>query len=132
MNSWTSGQAPERLEGTLNVDTTYILREDEAPEGYAKANDVEFMIDQYGSVKLLSGTSNGNAELQDSTISLYDTMLDVEELVTQYRETPGQDEEGSFLAKTEDFLKIAGLIALMTVSFLGLVYAIRRFRKGHE
>lgn len=132
VNSWTSGQAPERLEGTLNVDTTYILREDEAPEGYAKANDVEFMIDQYGSVKLLSGTSNGNAELQDSTISLYDTMLDVEELVTQYRETPGQDEEGSFLAKTEDFLKIAGLIALMTVSFLGLVYAIRRFRKGHE
>ena len=108
------------------------MREDEAPEGYAKANDVEFTIDQYGSVKLLSGTSNGNAELQDSTISLYDTMLDVEELVTQYRETPGQDEEGSFLAKTEDFLKIAGLIALMTVSFLGLVYAIRRFRKGRE
>ena len=25
VNSWTSGQAPERLEGTLNVDTTYIL-----------------------------------------------------------------------------------------------------------
>lgn len=114
------------------MDTTYILREDEAPEGYAKANDVESRLINTVGVKLLSGTSNGNAELQDSTISLYDTMLDVEELVTQYHETPGQDEEGSFLAKTEDFLKIAGLIALMTVSFLGLVNAIRRFRKGHE
>lgn len=84
---------------------------------------------------MISGTGNNsaglaNAALQDSTISLYDTMLDAEQLVTQTRETPGQDDEGSLLAKTGDFLKIAGLIALMTASLLGLVYAIRCFRQG--
>ena len=124
VNRWTSGKANQKLEGVLNVDTTYILRENAAPEGYAKADDVEFTIDSYGSVGL------ANAALQDSTISLYDTMLDAEQIVTQTRETPGQDDEGSLLAKTGDFLKIAGLIALMTVSLLGLIYAIRCFRKG--
>lgn len=135
VNRWTSGKANQKLEGVLNVDTTYILRENAAPEGYAKADDVEFTIDSYGSVRVISGTGNNsaglaNAALQDSTISLYDTMLDAEQLVTQTRETPGQDDEGSLLAKTGDFLKIAGLIALMTASLLGLVYAIRCFRQG--
>lgn len=135
VNRWTSGKANQKLEGVLNIDTTYILRENAAPEGYAKADDVEFTIDSYGSVRVISGTGNNsaglaNAALQDSTISLYDTMLDAEQLVTQTRETPGQDDEGSLLAKTGDFLKIAGLIALMTASLLGLVYAIRCFRQG--
>lgn len=130
VNRWTSGKASERLEGKLNVDTTYILRENAAPEGYAKAGDVEFTIDQYGGVKVLSGTSNGNAEIQDSTITLYDTMLDGEQVVTEYRETT--DDEGSFLAKTGDFLKIAGIAALAIIGLLVLVMATRRARKDKD
>lgn len=89
VNRWTSGKANQKLEGVLNVDTTYILRENAAPEGYAKADDVEFTIDSYGSVRVISGTGNNsaglaNAALQDSTISLYDTMLDAEQMPSNW------------------------------------------------
>lgn len=133
VNSWTSAQAPERLEGVLNVDTVYILREDEAPEGYAKAGDVEFSIDQYGSVKLISGTSNGNAELQDSTITLYDTMLDAEIVENEYRENVTEvEEDGSFLAKTGDVIKLAAIIAAVVIAAAGIAYACHRRRHSRD
>lgn len=133
VNSWTSGQAPERLEGVLNVDTTYILREDEAPEGYAKAGDVEFTIDQYGGVKLISGTSNGNAELQDSTITLYDTMLDAELVQNEYRENVTEVEDnGSFLAKTGDVLKLAAIIIVVIAAGVGIAFACKRSRQTRD
>jgi hypothetical protein len=128
VNRWISGQAVEKLEGKLNVDTTYILRENSAPEGYAKAEEVEFTIDQYGAVRIISGTSNGNAEIQDSTITLYDTMLDGEEVVSEYREI--SEEEGGLLAKTGDFLKIAGIVALALIALFALVAAACRMRKN--
>lgn len=133
VNSWTSGQAPKRLEGVLNVDTTYILREDEAPENYAKAGDVEFTIDQYGSVRVLSGTSNGNAELQDSTITLYDTMLDAELVQNEYRENVTEvEDDGSFLAKTGDVLKLTALIALAIAAGASIAFACRRKRQPRD
>lgn len=78
--SWTSGKAPQKLAKTLNVGTTYLLREVEAPGEYRLANDVEFVIDNYGNVTITKGTENGNAELSDNTITLYDTMMDAEEV----------------------------------------------------
>ena len=78
MASWTSGKAPQKLAKTLNVGTTYLLREVEAPGEYRLANDVEFVIDNYGNVTITKGTENGNAELSDNTITLYDTMMDAE------------------------------------------------------
>lgn len=128
VNEWTSGNASERLEGKLNVDTTYILRELSAPEGYAKADDVEFIIGEYGAVTLLSGTSNGNAEIQDSTITLYDTMLDVTRTVTEERVTTddgGSGDDviniGGMPVRTGDLLKFGGLLAVALVAILGLI-----------
>lgn len=46
------------------------------PAEYRLANDVEFVIDNYGNVTITKGTENGNAELSDNTITLYDTMMD--------------------------------------------------------
>lgn len=100
--SWTSGKAPQKLEKTLNVGTTYLLREVEAPNQYRLANDVEFVIDDYGNVSITKGTENGNAELSDNTISLYDTMLDAEETETIEREksTTEKPNKDTLLAKT--------------------------------
>lgn len=133
INSWKSGTAVEVLQGKLNVDTTYILREDKAPEGYAKADDVEFKIDQYGAVEILSGTSNGNAELQDATIRLYDTMLDAEVVETVQKEnvieTP--DNSAGGLSKTGDYLPIAG-VALLALGSLIVLLVVARKRKNSK
>lgn len=133
INSWKSGTAVEVLQGKLNVDTTYILREDKAPEGYAKANDVEFKIDQYGAVEILSGTSNGNAELQDATIRLYDTMLDAEVVETVQKEnvieTP--DNSAGGLSKTGDYVPIAG-VALLALGSLIVLLVVARKRKNSK
>ncbi|MEC4273076.1 FctA domain-containing protein [Adlercreutzia sp. R25] len=132
VNAWTSGQAPEVLQKTLNVGVVYVLREDEAPEGYQKARDVEFRIDQYGSVEILSGTENGNAELSDATITLYDTRIPLEEVVTENREkvrkVPATGSSRD-LAKTGDALPLLaiGLAALAALAIL--VLAARRNRK---
>lgn len=133
INSWKSGTAVEVLQGKLNVDTTYILREDKAPEGYTKANDVEFKIDQYGAIEILSGTSNGNAELQDATIRLYDTMLDAEVVETVQKEnvieTP--DNSAGGLSKTGDYLPIAG-VALLALGSLIVLLVVARKRKNSK
>lgn len=42
------------------------------------------------------------------------------------------DDEGSFLAKTGDFLKIAGIVALAVIGLLVLVMATRRARKDKD
>lgn len=137
--SWTSGAAPQVLEAVLNVDTVYVLREDEAPEGYERAADVEFSIDSYGNVEVLAGTENGNAELSDATITLYDTRIPVEEVVTEnrerVREVPGPGEERTVtekadkkLARTGDTLAW-GAIALVAVGSAALALAAGRRRK---
>lgn len=134
---WTSGKAPEKLQKLLNVGTTYVLREDEAPENYQKAADVEFVIDQYGKVEILAGTENGNAVLSDATITLYDTMLDAEEVVPEERERVREvpetgktvQEQPDKLAKTGDTLPLMGL-GLLALGALALaVAALRRSRR---
>lgn len=132
---WTSGKAPEKLQKTLNVGTTYILREFKAPKDYRLANDVEFVIDNYGNVSVTKGTENGNAELSDNTINLYDTMMDAEEVVTQQREktreVPAAD---TLLAKTGDMLPLLGIgiVALAALVVLAIAIRRRRAEKGDD
>ena len=116
---------------------TYILREDNAPEGFKKANDVEFTLDQYGNVQIISGTENGNAELQGSTINLYDTALDVVQNITEERvtteEVPGEDENiittVTRMVQTGDLLPVMALM-VAAIASLGIVaLAARRARR---
>ena len=137
VDSWVSGQAPQRLQGKLVVGNTYTLHEDKAPEGYEKANDVEFTLDQYGNVQIISGSENGNAELQGSTITLYDTALDVVETITEERvttkEVPGEDETiittVTNMVKTGDFLPVMALMVAVIVSLGFVVFAACRARR---
>ncbi len=128
---WTSGQASETLEGVLNVGTVYVLREDEPPADYKVAALVEFVIDQYGSVEILSGGDNGNAELLDSTIKLYDTLLTAENVVTEnrenVREVPGP---GTTLARTGDALALGAVALVACAALVVLALAIRKRRRS--
>lgn len=132
--SWTSGKAPQKLEKTLNVGTTYLLREVEAPNQYRLANDVEFVIDDYGNVSITKGTENGNAELSDNTISLYDTMLDAEETETIEREksTTEKPNKDTLLAKTGDMLPILGIALVALAALIVVIVAVRRRRAGED
>lgn len=132
--SWTSGKTPQKLEKTLNVGTTYLLREVEAPDQYRLANDVEFVIDDYGNVSITKGTENGNAELSDNTISLYDTMLDAEETETIEREksTTEKPNKDTLLAKTGDMLPILGIALVALAALIVVIVAVRRRRAGED
>ncbi len=81
----------------------------------------------------MSGTSNGNAELQDATIRLYDTMLDAEVVETVQKEnvieTP--DNSAGGLSKTGDYLPIAG-VALLALGSLIVLLVVARKRKNSK
>lgn len=130
--SWTSGKAPQKLAKTLNVGITYLLREVEAPGEYRLANDVEFVIDNYGNVTITKGTENGNAELSDNTITLYDTMMDAEEVEQRERETTREVPLGTILAQTGDMLPILGIGAIVLASLIALIVAARRRHEGKD
>ena len=130
--SWTSGKAPQKLAKTLNVGVTYLLREVEAPGEYRLANDVEFVIDNYGNVTITKGTENGNAELSDNTITLYDTMMDAEEVEQRERETTREVPLGTILAQTGDMLPILGIGAIVLASLIALIVAGRRRHEGKD
>lgn len=129
--SWTSGKAPQKLAKTLNVGTAYLLREVQAPGEYRLANDVEFVIDNYGNVTITKGTENGNAELSDNTITLYDTMMDAEEVEQRERETTREVPLDTILAQTGDMLPILGIGLIVLASLVALIVAARR-RRHHE
>lgn len=130
--SWTSGKAPQKLAKTLNVGITYLLREVEAPGEYRLANDVEFVIDNYGNVSITKGTENGNAELSDNTITLYDTMMDAEEVEQRERETTREVPLDTILAQTGDMLPILGIGAIVLASLIALIVAGRRRHEGKD
>lgn len=131
--SWTSGKAPQKLEKTLNVGTTYLLREVKAPDNYKLANDVEFVIDSYGNVSVTKGTENGNAELSDNTINLYDTMMDAEEVEKKEREkTREVPKDGGWLAQTGDMLPLLGIALVAIVALVILLVAMRRRRSDEK
>ena len=84
--------AESGADGALDCDVVYILRELEAPEGYEKAKDVEFIIhstDFNTTGEILSGGEDGNADSseirgsgpeQAFVINLYDeATVNVEE-----------------------------------------------------
>lgn len=45
VESWTTGNTAHDVEGKLEVGKSYTLRETETPEGYAKATDYRFTVD---------------------------------------------------------------------------------------
>lgn len=88
VHSWTTGEGAEVIEKKLNVDTWYIMREVEAPAGYATAPDTRFILrsEDFNTVGEISNQHDdvefsvisGAGPEQAFVINLYDR-LEVEE-----------------------------------------------------
>ncbi|MDE7121991.1 MAG: Cna B domain protein, partial [Oscillospiraceae bacterium] len=50
IDEWISGKEPHLIEGKLIAGKTYILRETIAPDGYVLATDVEFTVNEDGTI----------------------------------------------------------------------------------
>ena len=89
VHSWTTGEGAEVIEKKLNVDTWYIMREVEAPAGYATAPDTRFILhseefntrgeilNEHDNVEFSAVTGSGQE--QAFVINLYDDATMVQE-----------------------------------------------------
>ena len=57
--SWVSGSEAREITGVLTVLTHYTLREVSAPNGYARAQDIPFILDSDGTVYIGDSVENG-------------------------------------------------------------------------
>lgn len=135
---------------SLNVDEVYILRELEAPEGYAKAADTEFVLhsdDTFNTTgEILNGPDaefdaiHGNGDVQAFVINLYDeAVVHVEDV--EYRRHEGTSDTSSdkiqsqvtaagntnkgSLMQTGVYISV-GVIATLAVSVLAGILVFRR------
>ena len=56
--SWVSGSEAREITGVLTVLTHYTLREVSAPNGYARAQDIPFILDSDGTVYIGDSVEN--------------------------------------------------------------------------
>jgi len=134
VQDWISDGNACLLEKVLDVDTTYVLHEVSAPEGYAVAADTEFVLhseDFNTTGQILSGadaefsTVAGSGTEQAFVINLYD-----EATVTAERTTSGSTTTSrQSLAKTGDILNQPLIIGLAVGGLAIVAYGIYRKRK---
>ncbi len=143
LESWVTGDAAHQMVKKLDVDKVYILRELSAPTDYNTAKDIEFKLDAYGNLEILSGMDNKNAEQSENTLTMFDFMVDAEMTLYEYNEReevkyvdPDQpNTTGGDLVQTGDKpfpieLVIAAVAALGVAGFA--VIRVRRRSKEEQ
>ena len=126
---WTSGESTKELNRVLNVNTTYILREASAPDGYDVAQDTEFELDQYGNLTVISGS---DAEQKgDISLNIYDKKLAVTKTITNDKETR-KDKIVDVVktVRTGDNAKIGLLAVLAIAAAIVIIVMVRRKMKN--
>lgn len=115
--SWTTEAAGYVVKGLVS-GKKYVLYEKAAPEGYSKAAEVTFTVDEYGKVTIEDGSKSGdltNAYSDGSELSLVDYKLDVNEsTVVKVREEgkpsgKGGNKNGR-LPQTGELATYAGIV----------------------
>lgn len=110
----------------LNVNTVYVLKEIEAPEGYKRAQDTEFKLDDYGIVTKLSGDAK---LVDDQTFNLYNTKETVQKVVyKENKNTVTTNTIRDVFVKTGDNTNIMMYVVIMIVS-VGVVFILYRKNK---
>lgn len=110
----------------LNVNTVYVLKEIEAPEGYKRAQDTEFKLDDYGIVTKISGDAK---LVDDQTFNLYNTKETVQKVVyKENRTTVTTNTIRNVFVKTGDNTNIMMYVVIMIVS-VGIVLILYRKNK---
>lgn len=69
--SWTTDRKAKEIHKILNVDTPYVLVEDQAPDGYSKAEPIYFSIGKYDSSITCYTMTNGSLTANDSLTARY-------------------------------------------------------------
>lgn len=93
VDEWTTDATGHVVTG-LSVGVEYTLYEQEAPQGYAKAAEVVFTLDEYGNVSIVSGAKASdvmNAYVTGSTLTLIDykrTEIEKKQVVIREEGTP--------------------------------------------
>jgi uncharacterized protein YacL (UPF0231 family) len=132
---WWSNESAERLDKVLNVDTDYVLHEEEAPSGFAKADDVTFSINAYdGEVVIKSGNDAGQAESMDKkSLALYDTRIvaggggnDVKQKQNETETTCSSSAAG--LAKTGDYIPVIVGVLVFVAALTAAIALIARHK----
>ena len=80
IDKWTSGDAPHQISG-LEEGRTYILYEDLAPLGYAKASDIEFFVE---------GADEDGLKT-DQTVHMVDKVVELSKVDVGGEEVPGAE-----------------------------------------
>ncbi len=125
---WTTGDSAESFERKLNVDTSYILREVSAPEGYDLAEDTEFIIDAYGILSIISGPDA--EKTSDTALRIYDKKLGVTKVTKNTKENNNQKfVDVVKTVKTGDTAQI-GLFAILSIAAIVVVIIVLRRRKN--
>ena len=128
--SWTTTAAGYVVKG-LTSGERYTLYEKTAPDGYSKAAEVVFTVDEYGKVSILEGsTANDltNAYAEGASLNLVDYKLNVrEEQTVVMREKGTPSGKNGRMPQTGDVATYAGIILALGACLLlgGLARKLR-------
>ena len=127
IDEWiTDGSMHQYEKGSLVVERVYILRELAAPEGYARVDDVRFVVNEMEGkgLTVISGTAGQFDQTSANVIALYDTAVPVEQetVVTETRASSSNPTKAA-APKTGDetpmttvaLLVSAGVIAILVL-----------------
>ena len=128
-DDWKTEKTLHETTKVLDVDKAYVLREIEAPSGYQKAKDVEFVVNavEGEGVTIVSADAKECELVDPYTLSLYDAKAPVEKVVTKTR--PQNRATSSASPQTGDRTPLAvvgGLAALALVAIVILRIAKRK------
>ena len=112
IDEWTTDGTPHVIEGKLVVGKKYILHEAEAPEGYEKAEDITFEVENTSEMKTLTMVDKYKGDVKIST--------------PDQPVIPNVGQGGSFVQTGEAFP------AIILGVFIAAAFAIFLFRKRKE
>lgn len=131
---WTTGDSSELIEKKLDIDTWYILVEQQAPEGYAKAPNTRFILrsEDFNTTGYIDNPHedvefsvvSGSGQDQAFVINLYDRLEAV-------KENHVKREVKRTLPKTSDTFDpaIAGVVAVGGAAAVAAGLAMKRREK---
>lgn len=124
VDEWVTGPGVHENEKGLDVDVVYVLRELEAPEGYATAEDVRFVVNETEGTGITVLSQGNDSELVESyKVNLYDKAADVENeiVVTQTRGVPADNATRAVAPKTGDETPLTVIAVLVAIGVLAIL-----------
>ena len=137
VDAWTTDGTGHVVTG-LVVGAKYTFTEQTAPEGYTKAADVVFTVDEYGNVSVVSGATTNdlmNAYATGSTLNLVDykqTELENKQTVVREKginEKRGTNPTKSSMPATGDSSRFLVIPAIVGTLFVAAGLSARRRRE---